>query len=67
MKMQFIHITISLQLNGPDLSLPNGIDRDVCTTTQSLGELTFQEEEEDQYYTKDLPEHACKYGKSSCI
>ncbi|XP_054714486.1 regulator of nonsense transcripts 1-like [Uloborus diversus] len=49
------------QLNGPDLSLPNGLDRDVCSTTQSLGELTFQEEEEDQYYTKDLPEHACKY------
>ena len=46
------------------MSLANGIDRDVCATTQSLGELTFQEEEEDQYYTKDLPEHACKYGKS---
>lgn len=48
-----------LQLNGPDLSLTNGLDN-VCSATQSLGELTFQEEEEDQYYTKDLPEHACK-------
>jgi regulator of nonsense transcripts 1 len=27
----------------------------------SFGELNFEEDEEDQYYNKDLPEHACKY------
>ncbi|UYV80578.1 UPF1 [Cordylochernes scorpioides] len=48
-------------LNGSDLTLQNGLDRDVATATQGLSELTFEEDEEDQYYTKDLPEHACKY------
>lgn len=54
------HITRS-QLDGPEMTTHNGIERDVITTTQGLGELTFEEDEEDQYYTKDLPDHACKY------
>uniref|UniRef100_A0A3P9J6Q6 ATP-dependent helicase RENT1 n=1 Tax=Oryzias latipes TaxID=8090 RepID=A0A3P9J6Q6_ORYLA len=30
-------------------------------TSQFLGELNFEEDEEDAYYTKDLPVHACSY------
>lgn len=37
----------------------NGLE--VAAAGQALGELTFEEDEEDQYYAKDLPEHACKY------
>lgn len=36
----------------------NGLE--VAAAGQALGELTFEEDEEDQYYAKDLPEHACK-------
>ena len=28
---------------------------------QVFGELNFEEEEEDHYFSKDLPDHACKY------
>uniref|UniRef100_A0A646QDS3 DNA helicase n=1 Tax=Hemiscolopendra marginata TaxID=943146 RepID=A0A646QDS3_9MYRI len=47
------------QINGEVIT--NGLDRDLSSATQGLGELTFEEDEEDQYYMKDLPEHACKY------
>ncbi|KAK7888691.1 hypothetical protein WMY93_024251 [Mugilogobius chulae] len=35
--------------------------RPVAKTTQLLQELNFEEDEEDAYYTKDLPVHACSY------
>ena len=41
-----------------DLGLQNG---DITAVAQAFGELNFEEEEEDQYYNKDLPDHACKY------
>ncbi|XP_064459789.1 regulator of nonsense transcripts 1-like [Ornithodoros turicata] len=46
------------QLHTGELS-SNGLD--VTAAGQALGELTFEEDEEDQFYTKDLPEYACKY------
>uniref|UniRef100_A0A673MYM9 Regulator of nonsense transcripts 1-like n=1 Tax=Sinocyclocheilus rhinocerous TaxID=307959 RepID=A0A673MYM9_9TELE len=48
------------QVNGPDGVLPNGEDA-VVKTSQLLAELNFEEDEEDTYYTKDLPVHACSY------
>lgn len=50
-----------LQVNGPDEGLHNGgLDDSVAKTSQFLGELNFEEDEEDAYYTKDLPVHACR-------
>ncbi|KAM4548317.1 regulator of nonsense transcripts 1 isoform 1-T2 [Odontesthes bonariensis] len=50
------------QVNGPDEGLHNGgVDDSVAKTSQLLGELNFEEDEEDTYYTKDLPVHACSY------
>ncbi|MEE6522581.1 hypothetical protein FKM82_021178 [Ascaphus truei] len=49
------------QINGPDGILQNGsVDDGVGKTSQLLGELNFEEDEEDTYYTKDLPVHACR-------
>ncbi|XP_033821172.1 putative regulator of nonsense transcripts 1 [Periophthalmus magnuspinnatus] len=49
------------QLNGPNDGLHNGgVDDPVAKTTQLLQELNFEEDEEDAYYTKDLPVHACR-------
>lgn len=51
-----------LQVNGPDEGLHNGgVDDSVAKTSQLLAELNFEEDEEDTYYTKDLPVHACRY------
>uniref|UniRef100_A0A8C3LHU6 UPF1 RNA helicase and ATPase n=1 Tax=Chrysolophus pictus TaxID=9089 RepID=A0A8C3LHU6_CHRPC len=51
-----------LQVNGPDGILQNGaVDDNVAKTSQLLAELNFEEDEEDTYYTKDLPVHACSY------
>uniref|UniRef100_A0A8C7ZJX6 ATP-dependent helicase RENT1 n=1 Tax=Oryzias sinensis TaxID=183150 RepID=A0A8C7ZJX6_9TELE len=53
---------LDLQVNGPDEGLLNGgLDDSVAKTSQFLGELNFEEDEEDAYYTKDLPVHACSY------
>ncbi|XP_034738053.1 regulator of nonsense transcripts 1-like [Etheostoma cragini] len=50
------------QVNGPDEGLHNGgVDDSVAKTSQLLAELNFEEDEEDTYYTKDLPVHACSY------
>lgn len=50
-----------LQVNGPDGILQNGaVDDNVAKTSQLLAELNFEEDEEDTYYTKDLPVHACR-------
>lgn len=51
-----------LQVNGPDEGLHNGgVDDSVAKASQLLAELNFEEDEEDTYYTKDLPVHACRY------
>lgn len=39
--------------------LQNGIDGNVNQITQGVGDLQFEEEEEEQFYMKDLPKHAC--------
>ena len=52
----FIYMFLS-QIEG----LSNGLSADVTVITNSFGELNFEEEDEDQYYSKALPEHACKY------
>uniref|UniRef100_A0AAX7T4H3 Upf1 domain-containing protein n=1 Tax=Astatotilapia calliptera TaxID=8154 RepID=A0AAX7T4H3_ASTCA len=50
------------QVNGPDEGLHNGgVDDSVAKASQLLAELNFEEDEEDTYYTKDLPLHACSY------
>lgn len=57
-----------LQVNGPDEGLHNGgVDDSVAKASQLLAELNFEEDEEDTYYTKDLPVHACRYTDSSSI
>uniref|UniRef100_A0AAZ3SA66 Upf1 domain-containing protein n=1 Tax=Oncorhynchus tshawytscha TaxID=74940 RepID=A0AAZ3SA66_ONCTS len=49
------------QVNGPDEGLHNGGVDDVAKASQLLAELNFEEDEEDTYYIKDLPLHACSY------
>ena len=44
--------------------LTNGEDesesKDVGNVTKSMGELNFEEEDDETYYSKDLPSHACR-------
>ena len=47
------------QTNDSEGGLLNGLDKEVTTVTNQVGELTFEEDEEDQFYIKDLPKHAC--------
>lgn len=50
-----------MQVGGPEGILQNGaVDESVAKTSQLLAELNFEEDEEDAYYTKDLPLHACR-------
>lgn len=60
---------VVLQVNGPDEGLHNGgVDDSVAKASQLLAELNFEEDEEDTYYTKDLPLHACRYaGKNRTV
>lgn len=52
-----------LQVNGPVDGLHNGgVNDSVAKASQLLAELNFEEDEEDTYYTKDLPVHACRYS-----
>ena len=38
----------------------NGLAGSVAAATGGIGELTFEDaDEEDQFYSKDLPKHAC--------
>ncbi|XP_043192907.1 regulator of nonsense transcripts 1-like [Amphibalanus amphitrite] len=48
-------IDLASQLNGQTL---NG---DINQVASQLGELQFEEEDEDGFYNKELPAHACKY------
>ncbi|CAG5115158.1 unnamed protein product [Candidula unifasciata] len=52
-----------LQINGVDHILENGvIDTKVSAISHGVGELNFEEEpDENQFYLKDLPVHACTY------
>uniref|UniRef100_A0A9L0K3X6 Regulator of nonsense transcripts 1 n=1 Tax=Equus asinus TaxID=9793 RepID=A0A9L0K3X6_EQUAS len=53
---------LDAQVGGPEGILQNGaVDDSVAKTSQLLAELNFEEDEEDTYYTKDLPVHACSY------
>jgi len=55
------------QVNGPDEGLHNGgVDDSVAKASQLLADLNFEEDEEDAYYTKDLPLHACRYWWPRC-
>ncbi|XP_014273194.1 regulator of nonsense transcripts 1 isoform X1 [Halyomorpha halys] len=47
-----------IQVNG---KLNIDLDGVVSAATQKLGELQFEEEEEDTFYNKELPFYACKY------
>lgn len=49
------------QVNGIEVPVQNGLDGAVTPITQGVGELQFEEDEEDQFYMKDLPKHACSY------
>ena len=37
----------------------NGLDTDISAATKAVNELTFEEDEEEAIYMKDLPKHAC--------
>ena len=37
------------------------MDSHLATAMKNLNELQFEEEDEEGYYSKDLPVHACKY------
>ncbi|CAI6372897.1 unnamed protein product [Macrosiphum euphorbiae] len=57
------------QLESPSLAhrmqfLSNKIDKNdtnVTTVTKKIGELRFKDEEEDSFFTEELPYYACKY------
>ena len=53
-QLNFLH-----QVNGIEVPVQNGLDGAVTRITQGVGELQFEEDEEDQFYMKDLPKHAC--------
>lgn len=52
-------LIIEFQVNGPEAPIQNGLDKGVVGIAQGVGELTFEEEEEEQFMMKDLPKHAC--------
>uniref|UniRef100_A0A6I8NNK8 Regulator of nonsense transcripts 1 n=1 Tax=Ornithorhynchus anatinus TaxID=9258 RepID=A0A6I8NNK8_ORNAN len=53
---------LNSQVNAPNNVQQNGaVDESLVKTSQPLAELNFEEDEEDTYYTKDLPLHACSY------
>ena len=47
-----------MQVNGIDVSLQNG-DINIIAVNQGVAELQFEEEDEEQFFMKDLPKHAC--------
>ena len=60
--LMFSSLCVFQQLNGPENPglLQNGLDKEINSVTQGVGELNFEEDEEDcQFYMKDLPKHAC--------
>ncbi|CAD6241281.1 GSCOCG00002614001-RA-CDS [Cotesia congregata] len=58
----------SVQINGTNGS--SALDLKISGAAQNLAELQFEEEEEEAYYNRDLPDHACKYcgiHEASCV
>ena len=52
-------------MEEPDLG---GLQENVHAATQGVSDLRFEEEdEEDTFYTKDLPKHACMYDDSYTV
>lgn len=49
------------QPNDIEKPLQNGLDANINAINQGVGELQFEEEEEEQFYMKDLPKYACSY------
>ncbi|CAK8678226.1 unnamed protein product [Clavelina lepadiformis] len=48
--------------DGPGEDAVGGLQESIHVATQGVADLCFEEEEdEDGFYTKDLPEHACRY------
>ncbi|PWA30830.1 hypothetical protein CCH79_00017371, partial [Gambusia affinis] len=56
---------LSPQVNGSDVVLQNG-DDPVVKASQLLAELNFEEDEEDAYYSKDLPFY-CGIHDPACV
>ncbi|XP_015126226.1 regulator of nonsense transcripts 1 homolog [Diachasma alloeum] len=57
-----------VQINGTNGS--SALDLKISGAAQNLAELQFEEEEEEAFYNRDLPEHACKYcgiHEASCV
>ena len=50
------HDMVLFQANGLD-----SIDSQLASAMKNLNDLQFEEEDEEGYYSKDLPPHACKY------
>lgn len=47
--------------NGPvAVNNDSKVDGGVAKVNNSLGELNFEEDEDETYYTKDLPAYACR-------
>ncbi|KAF7991396.1 hypothetical protein HCN44_002958 [Aphidius gifuensis] len=62
----------SVQINGTNgtSSSSSALDLKISGAAQNLAELQFEEEEEEAFYNRDLPEHACKYcgiHEASCV
>lgn len=45
-----------IDMNG---SQPNGMDKSLAGLTNGIGELNFEEDEDDAFLMKDLPAYAC--------
>lgn len=54
-----IHVYLFLQQVNGDANVPNDVDSKVNAVNQGVGELNFEEDEEEQFCMKDLPKHAC--------
>lgn len=52
---------ICLQLNGISSKSNSGINNKIASATAALGELQFEEDDEEFYNSKELPDYACKY------
>ncbi|KAL0271677.1 UNVERIFIED_CONTAM: hypothetical protein PYX00_008693 [Menopon gallinae] len=50
-----------IQVNGVSGPTVIGVENGVNSVTNALGDLQFEEEEEEAYYNKELPAYACKY------
>lgn len=52
---------VSMQINGIASKSNNNVPGKLSTVTQALGELQFEEDDEEFYNSKELPDYACKY------